>query len=173
MISPRIDSSCQQTTPLGRDCEGRNRRRCVNCFTLGMIVILMETIKDLYIRCAQTPTAIRPPIPGGMTGILHWAIAESGTQSRILVSDIEHIATPVLSSRVPLPDSWRVLKTRKDSDSHPPPPPQRPSGGLHRTRFQKEKNPKSAFSDLDLSVFPSLDCLAQTTGQRINTNSKL
>src|SRR5215813_14452091 len=30
---------------------------------------------------------------------------------------------PVLSSRVPLPDSWRVLKTRKDSDSHPPPLP--------------------------------------------------
>src|SRR5262249_20739705 len=28
---------------------------------------------------------------------------------------------------VPLPDSWRVLQTRKDSDSHPPP---LPGGGL-------------------------------------------
>src|SRR5215469_6056615 len=31
------------------------------------------------------------------------------------------------SSRVPLPDSWRVLKTRKDSDCHPPLPT---GGGL-------------------------------------------
>jgi hypothetical protein len=30
------------------------------------------------------------------------------------------IGTQFSSSRVPLPDSWRVLKTRKDSDSHPP-----------------------------------------------------
>src|SRR5215813_9062741 len=35
---------------------------------------------------------------------------------------------PVLSSRVPLPDSWRVFKTRKDSDSHPPPS----TGGAYR-----------------------------------------
>jgi hypothetical protein len=34
---------------------------------------------------------------------------------------------PILSSGVPLPDSWRVLKTRKDSDSHPP---LLPGGGL-------------------------------------------
>ena len=38
---------------------GRNRRRCVNCFTSRIIVILMETIKDLYYPCVQTTTAIR------------------------------------------------------------------------------------------------------------------
>ena len=35
---------------------GEYRRRCVSYFTLRIIVILMETIKDLY----QTPTAPRP-----------------------------------------------------------------------------------------------------------------
>ena len=39
--------------------------------TLRIIIIFMETIKDLYISAAQPPTAIRPlPIPGvgGCTG---------------------------------------------------------------------------------------------------------
>src|SRR5262245_49929869 len=34
--------------PVCRTFRGPNRRRCVNCFTLGMIIILMEIIKDPY-----------------------------------------------------------------------------------------------------------------------------
>src|SRR5262245_6427587 len=34
---------------------GPNRRRCVNCFTPRIIVILMETIEDLYISAGQVP----------------------------------------------------------------------------------------------------------------------
>jgi|SRR6516165_2689641 hypothetical protein len=41
------------------DCQGRNRGSCVNCFTLRVIIVLMETIKDLYFQ-ARTSTAIRP-----------------------------------------------------------------------------------------------------------------
>src|SRR5262245_26437335 len=46
--------------------------------------------------------------------------------SRDPVSDsgpiLRHRSGPSSQLSVPLPDSWRVLKTRKDSDSHPPPP---------------------------------------------------
>jgi hypothetical protein len=35
----------------------------VSYFTLRIIIILMETIKDLYISGHMTPTAARPP-PG-------------------------------------------------------------------------------------------------------------
>src|SRR5262249_19558990 len=59
------------------------------------------------------------------------------------------------SSRVPLPDSWRVLKTRKDSDSHPPP---LPGGGLPvctGPNFEKEKK-KSDFSNFSGSRFFSI-----------------
>src|SRR5262249_3177978 len=62
------------------------------------------------------------------------------------------------SSRVPLPDSWRVLKTRKDSDSHPPP---LPGGGLpvctgpsseirigkaEREKREKDRRPNASFA---------------------------
>ena len=66
MISPRIDPSCQQTKLASADCQGRIGGRGVNCFTLRIIVILMETIKDLYIRtdsdCHRPPT-LRPSAP--------------------------------------------------------------------------------------------------------------
>src|SRR5262245_45199626 len=39
-----------------------------------------------------------------------------------------------------LPDSWRVLKTRKDSDSHPPP---LPGGGLPVCTGPKNKSQKN------------------------------
>src|SRR5262245_52468319 len=58
MISPRIEPLLATTKVARADCEGRNRGRCVNYFTRRIILILMETIKELYIR-APTPTAIR------------------------------------------------------------------------------------------------------------------
>jgi hypothetical protein len=60
----------------------------------------METIKDPYI--------------GGL-GFWSHIEAQIGTQFS------------ALGSHCRIPDSWRVLKTRKDSDSHPPP---LPAGGL-------------------------------------------
>src|SRR5262245_45292823 len=52
-------------------------------------------------QCVQTPTAIRPPIPGGVMGSLQWAIAgESGTQSRIRVPNLRRGQ----ESRRPPPD---------------------------------------------------------------------
>src|SRR5262245_10361574 len=70
--------------PVCRTFRGANRERCVNYFTLRIIVILMETIKDLYIS-ADRLRLPSPPDPGRGDGEgLHWAIAgESGTQSRI------------------------------------------------------------------------------------------
>src|SRR6516165_10953579 len=54
MISPRIDPSCQRWSGLS----GPNRERCVNCFTLRIIIVLMETIKDLDI---STDSDCPPP----------------------------------------------------------------------------------------------------------------
>jgi hypothetical protein len=54
----------------------------------------METIKNPIYQCAGRAGP----------GLGFWSHIEV------------QIATPVLSSRVPLPDSWRVLKTREDSD---------------------------------------------------------
>ena len=55
----------------------------------------------------RTPTAVRPPTPGGVTGTLHWAIAgENGTP----VSDSGPIeatpANPVQSQRVRMKLPW-------------------------------------------------------------------
>src|SRR5262249_3097269 len=61
------------------------------------------------------------------------------------------------SSRVPLPGSWRVLKTRKDSNSHPPLPP-RGVGGMHRTQFQKQK--KKSFERKSAKIF-CVSCAAK------------
>jgi len=52
-----------------------------------------------------------------------------------------------------LSDSRRVLKTRKDSDSHPPPLPGGGLPGMHRTLFQKkEKIQKSDFPDFPVDA---------------------
>src|SRR5262245_24746718 len=40
---------------------GANRERCVSCFTLRIIVILMETIKDLYINVHRLRLPLREP----------------------------------------------------------------------------------------------------------------
>src|SRR5262249_15494215 len=73
-----------------------------------------------------------------------------------LGSHIEaQIGTQFSVLRVPLPDSWRVLKTRRDSDSHPPP---LPGGGLPvctGPNFEKEKR-KSDFSNFSSSRFFSI-----------------
>jgi hypothetical protein len=57
----------------------------VSYFTLRIIIILMETIEDLYISGHMTPTAARP-LRGKQwfkqTTLNRW---ESGTQSRIRV----------------------------------------------------------------------------------------
>jgi len=42
--------------PVLPDFRGANRERCVSCFTLRMIIILMETIKDVYISAHRTLT---------------------------------------------------------------------------------------------------------------------
>ena len=52
--------------PVGRSYRGPNRERCVNYFTLGISNILMETIKELYIR-AQTPTPTLGFMPRGLS----------------------------------------------------------------------------------------------------------
>src|SRR5262249_62040742 len=56
------------------------------------------------------------------------------------------IATPILSTRVPLPDSWRVLKTRKDSDPHPPPSTGGGLPGCPRPSLRQKKNQQKRFS---------------------------
>jgi Polysaccharide deacetylase len=58
-LNPRLSGARAMSTPSchridARDARGRNRERCVNCFTLGIIIILMETINDTYIG-APTP----------------------------------------------------------------------------------------------------------------------
>src|SRR5262249_10716350 len=87
-------------------------------------------------------------------------------------SHIETDRDPVVSSRVPLPDSWRVLKTRKDSYSHPP---SLPGGGppvCTGPDFPIQQNPKSAdFSSF--FYFHSPDCLSQTGDKREIPNSQL
>jgi hypothetical protein len=73
----------------------------VNYFTLGIINILMGTIKDLHISAAQTP------ILGGV---------------------MESLCTGLsLGQRDPVSDSGPILKTGRDSDCHPP---LLPGGGL-------------------------------------------
>jgi hypothetical protein len=58
---------------------GANRERCVNCLTLRIIVILMETIKDLYIGAHPTATGPRSLAGDGELALgYRW---ESGTQS--------------------------------------------------------------------------------------------
>src|SRR5262249_40420941 len=65
-----------------------------------------------------------------------------------------------LSSRVPLPDSTRVLKTGRDSDSHPP----RPPAGAYRFApdpiWRNEKNPAIEIRfPLHFFLSAFLDCL--------------
>src|SRR5262249_10285246 len=52
---------------------------------------------------------------------------ESGTPVSDSGPILRHTSGPSSHHSVPLPDSWRVLKTRKDSDFHPP---LLPGGGL-------------------------------------------
>jgi hypothetical protein len=48
-----------------------------------------------------------------------------------------------------------VLKTRKDSDSHPPPLPGGGLPGMHRTRFQKKEKSQNRISRISLSMLDS------------------
>jgi len=96
--------------------------------------------REAYLRMAKE-ARYRPQAPGG--GIGHVSLTRKqladpellqreATAYALKFNAEENerafwIEDPVLSSRVPLQDSWRVLKTRKDSDSHPPP---FPAGGL-------------------------------------------
>src|SRR5262249_2021923 len=90
-----------------------------------------------------------------------------GVHLRVLLRD------PALSSRVPLPDSRRVLKTRKDSDSHPPPSTGGGLPGFPRPRFQipigKEEREKRKKRTKDKTFLSPATRLAQ---QKLFTNSK-
>jgi len=84
----------------------------VNYFTLGIINILMGTIKDLYISAAQTP------ILGGV---------------------MESLCTGLsLGQRDPVSDSGPIEGAER-TDSSDRLSPRGGLPGLHRTRFQKEK----------------------------------
>src|SRR5215472_5003589 len=60
--SPPAGTSTRPSTTLSDIYRGANREGCVSHFTLRIIIILMETIKDLY----QTPTP--PAVVGVCTG---------------------------------------------------------------------------------------------------------
>src|SRR5262249_7908423 len=59
--STRPSTSC-------RTFRGPNRGRCVNCFTLRIIVILMEIVKDLYISTLGERVPVRDSGPQLRTG---------------------------------------------------------------------------------------------------------
>ena len=81
----------------------------------------------------------------------------SGTRVSDSGPILRHRSGPSSQLSGPIADSWRVLQTRKDSDSHPPPPTGGASG-LHRTQFRKRKKFKIRF--LEFLCFPFLlDCL--------------
>ena len=75
------------------------------------------------------PIAPYTPVgpPGLITNTSHFQQQSQGKRDPSLGfwSHIEAQIETQFSARAPLPDSWRVLKTRKDSDSHPPPLPGR------------------------------------------------
>ena len=98
----------------------------------------------LYERASRSEDQSRRRKPANRRGLsrhLPFQIATAGRRAGpSLGSGFPLSRDPVLTSRVPLPDSWRVLKMRKDSDSHPPPFHRRGPTGLHRTQIAKMKN---------------------------------
>jgi hypothetical protein len=59
--------------------------------------------------------------PKHTTSHVRIVAGKSGTQSRIRVPILRHTSGPSSQLSGPIAGFWRVLKTRKDSDSHPPP----------------------------------------------------
>ena len=99
------------------------------------------------------PIAPYTPVgpPGLITNASHFQQQSQGKRDPSLGfwSHIEAQIGTQFSSRVPLPDSWRVLQTRKDSDSDPPPLPDGgvpvctgPSSEIRIGKAEREKREK-------------------------------
>src|SRR5215472_3204013 len=144
-----LPASCASTwRTIAFCCSLGSRIKCSHSRDLPFLVA-SRPVRDLLL-CAKhlfvEATQARPTkgCHGGLSGRstrynkvtrrLHWdPVSDSGPILKHTDRD------PVLSFRVPLPDSWLVLKTRKDSDSHPPLSPAGARGSAPDPISEKKK----------------------------------
>jgi hypothetical protein len=122
----------------------------VSCFTLGIIILLMETINGLY----QTPTPWMQH-----RAHTHWARTDDNQAINTFIDNslgsghpfaptipydsfFFYQTTPTDNLPLHLGGEFNIFGPPRSDTDRQPPPPQRGPTGLHRTRFSEKKTKK-------------------------------